>query len=175
MMSNIPYFTKRTIVRLPITKGPAFYYTLTERPHKLWSVTERPHNFFFLLSPKDPYGWGAWWHLYVTLIYECPWGFSLQFSNVHEKTKCKFILNVSAYFFSTTWKLFLYLIQWLGYETYQQNYTVGVKNQVHLFTVACKHCHMTLNELNARMTYLILLSVYAIAHNFSCMPPTSIK
>ena len=54
------------------TERPTFYYTLTERPHNLWSVTERPPIFWLLLSPKDPYVWGAWWHLYVTLIYECP-------------------------------------------------------------------------------------------------------
>ena len=34
-----------------------------------------PLFFWLLLSPKDPYVWGAWWHLYVTLIYECRPGY----------------------------------------------------------------------------------------------------
>ena len=47
-----------------------------------------PLFFWLLLSPKDPYVWGAWWHLYVTLIYECPpWIILSQFSRLEVNTQ----------------------------------------------------------------------------------------
>ena len=45
-----------------------FWCISLKDPHfcALW-VTERP----LFLTLKDPYTWGAWWHLYVTFICEC--------------------------------------------------------------------------------------------------------
>ena len=46
--------------------------TLSLKDPRIFDLSPKdPLFFWLLLSPKDPYVWGAWWHLYVTLIYEC--------------------------------------------------------------------------------------------------------
>ena len=64
---NLPMPRKRVL------RDPTGLVTITEattlslKAHNLRSVTKRPPLpaiFWLLLSQKDPYVWGAWWHLY---------------------------------------------------------------------------------------------------------------
>ena len=47
--------------------------TLSLKDPIIFDLSPKDPLFFgLLLLPKDPNVWGAWWHLYLTLIYECP-------------------------------------------------------------------------------------------------------
>ena len=47
--------------------------TLSLKDPRIFNLSPKDPLFFWLhLSPKDSYVWGAWWHLYVTLIYNSP-------------------------------------------------------------------------------------------------------